>query len=49
MIIPSFPLLLIAAFEVNNKAVQSIAMMEPLNTNNISFTAVSPLASIGFF
>ena len=34
-------------FEVNNKAGQSIVMMEPLNTNNISST-ISPPASICF-
>lgn len=34
-------------FEVNKKAGQSIVMMEPLNTNNISST-ISPPASICF-
>ena len=34
-------------FEVNKKAGQSIVMMEPLNTNNLSST-ISPPASICF-
>lgn len=36
-----------SVFELNNKAVQSIVMMEPLNTNDISST-ISPPAFICF-